>query len=151
MDANVFATRIPKHFDLVYLDPPYNQHPYASNYFMLNTIVDSRLGKDLSRISGIPADWNRSDYNKKDKIKKSLTELISNLDASYVVISYNNTGFITKKQMINMLKEHGDVTIKTIPYHSYCYKSRKKTGINNAVEEYLFVLHKNIQQISDAA
>ena len=28
--------------DLVYLDPPYNQHPYGSNYFMLNLLVDYR-------------------------------------------------------------------------------------------------------------
>ena len=26
-------------FDLAYFDPPYNQHPYGSNYFMLNTIA----------------------------------------------------------------------------------------------------------------
>ena len=24
--------------DLAYFDPPYNQHPYGSNYFMLNII-----------------------------------------------------------------------------------------------------------------
>ena len=26
--------------DLAYLDPPYNQHPYGSNYFMLNLVAD---------------------------------------------------------------------------------------------------------------
>ena len=31
--------------DLVYLDPPYNQHPYGSNYFMLNTIYETKLVK----------------------------------------------------------------------------------------------------------
>ena len=25
-----------QNLDVVYLDPPYNQHPYGSNYFMLN-------------------------------------------------------------------------------------------------------------------
>ena len=26
------------HVNLTYFDPPYNQHPYGSNYFMLNII-----------------------------------------------------------------------------------------------------------------
>ena len=34
-DANRLAGKL-KGIDLVYLDPPYNQHPYGSNYFMLN-------------------------------------------------------------------------------------------------------------------
>ena len=28
--------------DLAYFDPPYNQHPYGSNYFMLNLLVHYR-------------------------------------------------------------------------------------------------------------
>ena len=33
--------------DLVYYDPPYNQHPYGSNYHILNTLVDYVLPKEL--------------------------------------------------------------------------------------------------------
>ena len=29
-------------FDLAYFDPPYNQHPYGSNYFMLNLILKNK-------------------------------------------------------------------------------------------------------------
>ena len=39
--------------DLIYLDPPYNQHPYGSNYFMLNTIAKNQLGDFISSVSGI--------------------------------------------------------------------------------------------------
>ena len=28
-----------KNLDVIYADPPYNQHPYSSNYFMLNLII----------------------------------------------------------------------------------------------------------------
>ena len=34
-DINILIDKLPDNFDLVYLDPPYNQHPYGSNYFML--------------------------------------------------------------------------------------------------------------------
>jgi adenine-specific DNA-methyltransferase len=36
-DACDFLQTLPQ-VDLVYLDPPYNQHPYGSNYFMLNLV-----------------------------------------------------------------------------------------------------------------
>ena len=37
-DTNKVASGI-KGLDLAYIDPPYNQHPYGSNYFMLNLLV----------------------------------------------------------------------------------------------------------------
>ena len=36
-DANKLAESLP-HTDIAYMDPPYNQHPFGSNYFMLNLI-----------------------------------------------------------------------------------------------------------------
>ena len=37
-DANAAAREV-RGLDLAYVDPPYNQHPYGSNYFMLNLLV----------------------------------------------------------------------------------------------------------------
>ena len=61
-DANELATELPE-MDVVYLDPPYNQHPYGSNYFMLNLLSSYEKPEETSRVSGIPADWKRSMYN----------------------------------------------------------------------------------------
>ena len=40
-DANELA-RQARDLDLAYVDPPYNQHPYGSNYFMLNLLLHYR-------------------------------------------------------------------------------------------------------------
>ena len=45
--------------DIAYLDPPYNQHPYGSNYHVLNTVAvwDKPAGPALlaaARTSGHP-------------------------------------------------------------------------------------------------
>ena len=37
-DANQVAGLV-RDIDVAYIDPPYNQHPYGSNYFMLNLLV----------------------------------------------------------------------------------------------------------------
>jgi adenine-specific DNA-methyltransferase len=41
-DSNVIINEAPE-VDVAYLDPPYNQHPYGSNYFMLNLILENIL------------------------------------------------------------------------------------------------------------
>ena len=61
-DANELVRQL-RGLDLAYLDPPYNQHPYGSNYFMLNLLVDYQKPQHVSNVSGIPTDWQRSDYN----------------------------------------------------------------------------------------
>jgi adenine-specific DNA-methyltransferase len=47
-------------FDLVYYDPPYNQHPYGSNYFMLNIINAGKPREIQDGVSGIAKNWNKS-------------------------------------------------------------------------------------------
>ena len=41
-DANKLVKEL-EEVDLCYIDPPYNQHPYGSNYFMLNLIAKNEL------------------------------------------------------------------------------------------------------------
>ena len=64
MDTNELVASVGD-FDLAYFDPPYNQHPYGSNYFMLNLLVDYQEPAEISKVSGIPEDWTRSPYNVK--------------------------------------------------------------------------------------
>ena len=139
-DAGVLAKELPE-LDLVYLDPPYNQHPYGSNYFMLNVIAENRIPGPLSRVSGIPEGWNRSDYNKQSLALEAFTRLIDTLNARYVLISYNSEGFITLAQMETMLKRLGKVTRTDIPYNAY-RASRNLSGRALHVKEYLFLLEK---------
>src|SRR5690606_26040175 len=63
-------------FDIAYFDPPYNQHPYGSNYFMLNLLLNYREPAALSRVSGIPGDWQRSPYLRRDAALDTLRDLL---------------------------------------------------------------------------
>ncbi len=127
--------------DIVYLDPPYNQHPYGSNYFMLNTILENRITAPISKVSGIVSDWNRSVFNKKKTALASLEEIVASLRARYVVISYNSEGFITFDEMISMLKKYGELTTREILYNTF-RGSRNLSNRNIHVSEYLFTIKK---------
>lgn len=95
-DINTLLRELPS-LDLIYLDPPYNQHPYGSNYFMLNVIATNKEPPSISNVSGIPTDWNKSSYNKHDTAIESMKELLTTglQKAKYVLLSYNNEGIIT--------------------------------------------------------
>jgi adenine-specific DNA-methyltransferase len=54
-NSNVVCNSVP-FVDVAYVDPPYNQHPYGSNYFMLNLINNYIEPKSISKVSGIPND-----------------------------------------------------------------------------------------------
>ena len=139
-DAGELVKALPA-LDLVYLDPPYNQHPYGSNYFMLNIIAENRIPGPLSRVSGIPEGWNRSDYNKQGRALEAFSRLIADLKARFVLVSYNSEGFITLEQMETLLKQFGWVTRRDIPYNTY-RASRNLAGRELHVKEYLFLLEK---------
>lgn len=140
-DANNVARKL-KNLDIAYLDPPYNQHPYSSNYFMLNTIVENKISDNLSKVSGIPDNWNKSSYNKKTDALKSFDDLISNLDSKYMIISYNNEGIISYDDMCSMLSKYGTVEINNIEYNTFKGSRNLKKRDRHTIE-YLFVLKKD--------
>jgi adenine-specific DNA-methyltransferase len=139
-DSNKIITDLPE-VDIAYLDPPYNQHPYGSNYFMLNLIVDYEYPEGISKTSGIPDNWNRSDYNKENHALKALTELVENIKSKYVIISFNSEGFIGIEQMLNMLQKIGNVEVLETKYNTF----RGCRNLNTRdiyVKEYLYLLEK---------
>lgn len=127
--------------DLVYLDPPYNQHPYGSNYFMLNLIIENKEPVEISKVSGIPTGWNHSPFNKSKEALKSMETIISNLNTKYILISYNNEGFISFDEMNNMLSKYGNVSSKQIVYNTF-RGSRNLREREIHTNEYLFLLRK---------
>jgi adenine-specific DNA-methyltransferase len=139
-DANAVIADVPE-VDAAYLDPPYNQHPYGSNYFMLNIIADNACPENISRVSGIPAGWNRSKYNGEKSACAALKELISGVRAKFVLISFNSEGFISPMEMSGMLKAMGKFEILETSYNAF-RGSRNLSGRALHVKEYLYLLEK---------
>lgn len=140
-DANILVKHL-QNIDITYIDPPYNQHPYGSNYFMLNTIIENKIGNNISTVSGIPNDWNKSVYNKKNEALSAFENLVNDIDSKYLIISYNNEGFITLDEMQTMLSKYGDLSTKEVDYIAF-RGSRNLNKRNTHTTEYIFVLKKN--------
>jgi adenine-specific DNA-methyltransferase len=141
-DSNVLAKKLPL-VDLVYMDPPYNQHPYGSNYFMLNVINTYKAPEEVSAVSGIPKKWNKSQYNKKQTAKDSMFDLCNSLKARYLLISFNSDGYISKEEMVEMLSKLGQVEVLDMEYNTF----RGCRNLNNRdihVKEYLYLVKKDL-------
>jgi len=128
-------------FDLVYLDPPYNQHPYGSNYFMLNLINDYKDFDIQDGVSGISKNWNRSAYNKRKAAIVALDDLIKHLRAKFIVLSYNDEGIIPLKTLRSILSKYGKWTVKEKAYNTY-RGSRNLRNRALKVKELLWLLKK---------
>jgi adenine-specific DNA-methyltransferase len=140
MDANDLV-RNEGGFDLAYFDPPYNQHPYGSNYFMLNLLVDYREPAEVSRVSGIPTNWRRSDYNVRARSLQRLADLVTNVDARFVLLSFNDEGYVRPEELRRTLEGIGKVEVMDCKYNAF-RGSRNLRARNIHVTEHLFLTEK---------
>lgn len=151
LDANEYVLKNKdKHFDLVYLDPPYNQHQYGSNYHLLNTIAlwdKPKINREIyingkkTDKGGIRKDWvkTKSDYCYKKTAKDAFKNLIDNINASHIVLSYSTDGIIDYDDLISILESKGKLKIVTSEYTKY--RGAKRSVINKTKNvEYLFIV-----------
>ena len=127
--------------ELAYLDPPYNQHPYGSNYFMLNLILSYKRPAAFSSVSGIPVDWNRSVYNKKQEAAGAFRELVGKIRSKFILVSFNSEGFISHGEMRSLLEKTGKVDVFETPYNTF-RGSRNLRERPAHVREYLYLVEK---------
>ncbi len=139
-DANTVVGSLPE-LDIAYLDPPYNQHPYGSNYFMLNLLTEYREPQRISRVSGIPDDWRRSAYNSRARALSALTDLTERTPAKVILISFNSEGFITHDELKTMLSRFGRLEVFAQRYNTF-RGSRNLRNRSIHVTEYLFLLER---------
>ncbi len=139
-DTNTIVKNI-WHVDIAYYDPPYNQHPYGSNYFMLNIINDWNPIEIQNGVSWIAKQRYKSEYNKKTNAIVAMDDLIKNTDADYIVISYNNEWIIPYDTFKTICESYWTLEIMTCDYNTYRW-SRNLSWRSNKVMEILWIIKK---------
>lgn len=82
--------------DILYLDPPYTQNQYGTQYHLLETLVlddNPSISKVTGSRSTAPM---RSDWSKEYKANILFDRILAKTKAKYIVLSYNNDGFMSK-------------------------------------------------------
>lgn len=110
--------------DLMYLDPPYNQHRYFTNYHIWETLVrwDSPeyYGIACKRIDSRD-DSTKSVFNSKRAMPIALADLIRRVRAEVVVVSYNDESWISAEAMMRSLRDAGHEDVRMLAFDSKRY------------------------------
>ena len=102
------------HVDLAYLDPPYNQHRYDANYHVWETIVAAdepdHYGVAAKRVD-LREPGTRSVFNGRRTMPAALAGVVENVDATVVVLSYNDESWLTLDELVEMCAPRGTVEV----------------------------------------
>lgn len=103
-----------------YLDPPYNQHSYRSNYHIWETLVrwDQPEVYGVAR-KRIDCKTDKSDFNSKRRIATAMKDVIDALDVDRVVVSFNNEGYLDRDEIESLLATRGTVHTIELDYKRY--------------------------------
>lgn len=115
--------------DLVYLDPPYNQHSYLGNYHVWESLVlwdkPETYGVANKRID---VRTRKSAFNSRPGIGPALKAVIEAVRAPHLIVSFNDEGYLSRDQLVDMLSVRGPVQVIEIPRPRYV---GARIGIHN--------------------
>ena len=119
-DSNELVKRLKS--DIVYIDTPYNARQYAPNYHVLENVA--RNHKPVLSGKTKIFDWSglKSKYSMKRDALEAMENLIKNIDATHMILSYNDEGIIPVEELIGILAKYsvdGQIDIEYIDYRKY--------------------------------
>lgn len=119
-DANVFAKETQNEFDLIYIDPPYNQHSYYSNYHIWETLIQNDQPEPYGiACKRMDCKTTKSDYNSKRRAWDAFADLIRSVEARYLLVSFNNEGYFDAEQISELLGEKGEISYVPVDFKRY--------------------------------
>ena len=119
LDANELAPRLAG-LDCTYLDPPYNQHSYFSNYHVWETLMrwdaPDHYGVACKRDD---CRTTKSDFNRRRDAWDSLSQLVSELQTRWLIVSFSDEGFHAPGDLHELLSTKGYVSCAAIDAKRY--------------------------------
>ncbi|MEZ4254197.1 MAG: DNA adenine methylase [Polyangiales bacterium] len=106
--------------DLVYLDPPYNQHSYMGNYHIWETLVrwDAPEAYGVAR-KRVACREYASPFNRKRAIRDAFQAVVEATRAPNLLVSFNNEGYLDRATLEAILGERGHVGVVDVDFKRY--------------------------------
>ncbi|RLV50724.1 DNA methyltransferase [Nocardioides mangrovicus] len=135
-DASQVADTLPA-VDLAYLDPPYNQHRYFTNYHVWETLVrwdsPAHYGIACKRVDA-REEVGRSVFNRKREMPAALASLLGRVRAEVVVVSYNDEAWVSAEQITGWLRGAGHEAVEVLAFDARRYVGAQIGVFNPAGE-----------------
>jgi adenine-specific DNA-methyltransferase len=130
-----------------YFDPPYNERQYSKNYFPLNAVAcdpsrDAMFAVKAHTKTGIPEDCYLSPFCRKAEAASAFRALLRAVPStSHVVVSYSSEGIVGKDEMVAILGEHGEVTVRSREHKRFASATYNDPN-KKVTTEYLFCVKR---------
>lgn len=133
--------------DILYLDPPYTQNQYGTQYHLFETIVldDSPA---VSKVTGSRSTAPmRSDWSKQFKANILFDRVLAKTRARYVVLSYNNDGFMSREFIEASMKRYGKP--ETFSCRCVSYKKYQNWKSQNTSKHFEYIFFVELKDRKD--
>lgn len=129
--------------DVLYLDPPYNERQYCTNYHLLETIAqyDNPIIKGKTGLRDYKN--QKSAFCSKRTVIKAFDDVIANANFKYIFLSYNNEGLMTLDTIKEIMSKYGEYSVHTQKYRRFrADKKENRIHVADSTIEYLHCLKK---------
>jgi adenine-specific DNA-methyltransferase len=108
-----------QHYDVIYLDPPYNERSYAHYYHLPETIAMgvAPVVHGKSGISNGP--HMSSEFNRKGKASFTLSKLLEAASFRFLFFHYADNGLIPPNNVVEILSSYGKIEKFSIDTKGY--------------------------------
>lgn len=143
LNSDTFAISSSELPAVAYIDPPYNNRDYASNYHVLEQISvgwfqNPQVPKGLTGV--VTDNSKKSLFSSRRTVHSAFEELLRLEPIRTMIISYNNEGLISIAHLVELLSEHGTVTNYEIEHKRF--RSINQDGGKPVTQEHLLVLER---------
>lgn len=118
-DAELLAREV-RDADLVYLDPPYNQHSYHANYHVWETLVRADAPEAYGvACKRVDCRTTKSEFNSRPRAWAAFEQLVGSVDAPYLLVSLSDEGHLDTTRVRELLATRGELGVMDIDHPRY--------------------------------
>lgn len=131
-DANELIKNIKT--DILYLDPPYNERQYASNYHLLETIAkyDNPIVSGKTGLREYKE--QKSLYCRRQTVVKTFADIIRHANTKYIFLSYNNEGLMSFDEIKAIMSIRGQYGCFTQGHNRFKADKNRDYSANSTTE-----------------
>lgn len=138
--TNDLLERMPSDsLDLIYLDPPYNEHEYSAFYFLHNVVCRNERPTNVNAVTGLPKQRVKSAYNHKVEAIRAMIHLLEHCTrvSRYTLVSYSDEGIIGDADWHAILEPYN---VRRIEQSYARYSANSKKDDRKEVMELLYLV-----------
>jgi adenine-specific DNA-methyltransferase len=132
-------------YDILYIDPPYNNRQYGPNYHLYETFIRYDNPRLITEVVGL-RDWHnesKSDFCYKRTCAETFRKIIRGSSAKIIMISYSSDGLLSKDELLELCGGVGRVKLYCMDQVRYKADTSIKRNYNESeLQEFLFIFGK---------